>query len=724
MNVAKTWAVVALMSGVIGIAASAAAGTKYPAIFVANEYAVTAYPTGIAGDVAPIALTTDMADPSGIARDASGRIYVTNPPTNTVSVNAASANGNVPPIAVIGGSKTRLANPNAIALDASGKIYVLNGGNNSITVYPPLASSTGILNEAPVASIAGRKTRLDNPAGIALDSQGDIYVANDLGGPVVAGESYDKGMVTVYHSGSHGNVAPIATISGAETELAYPIGIALDSGGNIYVSNSNTANSSSGLNDFASITVYPAGSNGNASPSSVIAGDSTGLTYSPGIALDSSRNLYAVGYESGVGYGVNVYPAGSNGNVPPSASIVGANTGLDGPAGIALDSGGSLYVANSYGGPTGGGSVTIYSAGSNGDAAPATTITSSFTGIDGASGIAVDSAGKIYVANESGGPGGLGSVTIYPASSYGAGPPIATIAGNNTGLNNPLEIAVESNGNIFVLNSDYSITVYQAGSSGDVTPKATFNIDGSGKNSPAGMAVDAHGDVYVANQGSGGCHGSTLLIPCNQAYPDSIAIYRAGSHGNTEPSAVIVGPDTQLATPSAIAVDHSGNIYVANQGLQKCTHYDEPGGGYVICGPVGASVTVYAPGSSGDVMPIATISGAKTELRLPNGITVDSYGNIYVLNFGFPQGGHGGFGGRPAARGTVVQNGRTAIREVIPVGRTTVEIGFYEQAQAGIDAILIFGAGSDGDVAPAGGIGGPYTGLYDPAGIAIGPAGR
>ncbi len=712
MNIAKTWAVAALMSGAIGIAASVAAGTNHPTIFVANGYDVTAYPTGIAGDVAPIALTTDMADPEGIARDASGRIYVTNAPTNTVTVYAASANGNVPPIAVIGGSKTRLANPNGIALDASSKIYVLSGAENRITVYPALASSTGILNEAPIAAIAGSKTRLDSPAGIALDSQGNIYVANDLGGPVVAGESYDKGTVTVYPAGSHGNVAPIATISGAETGLAYPIGIALDSGGNIYVGNSDTANTSSYLKYEPSITVYPAGSNGNTSPVATITGDNTDLGYPLSIALDSSGNIYAA--DSG---NVVVYSAGSNGNVSPSAIIVGADTGLNGPSGIALDSDRNIYVSNIYGGPTEGGSVTIYPAGSSGDAAPATTITSSFNGLDRPSGIAVDSAGNIYVANESGGPGGLGSVAIYPAGSYGAGTPIATIAGDNTGLINPLGIAVESNGNIFVLNGNYAITVYPAGSSGDVTPTATFNIDGSGKNSPASMAVDAHGDVYVANQGNVVCNQLT----CYQIYPDSIAIYRAGSKRNTEPSAVIAGAHTNLATPSAIAINHSGDIYVTNEGPLKCIHHGIPGVGYVTCGSAGASVTVYAAASSGDVMPIATISGAKTELGYPNGIAVDSYGNIYVLNFGaMAHYGLIGVGGGPVARGTVVQNGRTAIREGNPRGGTPV-VGFFDFFQAGSDAILIFGAGSDGDVAPAGGIGGPYTGLYDPAGIAIGP---
>jgi hypothetical protein len=162
----------------------AAAGAK-PTIFVASFHDVTAFPIASRGDVAPIALTTDMASPSGIARDASGRIYVTNSATSTVTIYAANSNGNVPPLAVIGGSRTRLVNPTGIALDSTGKIHVLNisaNGHDSITVYPPVGASIGILNEAPIADIAGSKTLLDDPIGIAIDSQNNIYVANDRGG--------------------------------------------------------------------------------------------------------------------------------------------------------------------------------------------------------------------------------------------------------------------------------------------------------------------------------------------------------------------------------------------------------------------------------------------------------------------------------------------------------------------------------------------------------------
>ncbi len=705
MIVARTWAVAALLVGVIGIAVSAAAGTKYPTIFVANGYDVTAYPARSTGDVAPIALTTDTAAPNGVATDSSGRIYVTNGATNTVTVYAADANGNVPPIAVIGGSKTRLANPNGIALDASGKIYVLNSmnySNGSITVYPPLDAGTGILNEAPIAVIAGSKTRLDNAAGITLDSKGNIYVANGLRVRVRPDQSYDSGRLTVYRAESNGNVAPIATISGHRTGLAYPVGIALDSGGNIYVANYYTANTRSDLKYDSSITVYPAGSNGNAPPSAVIAGDNTGLSYPQGIALDSSGNLYAEGYGNGVGYSVNVYPEGSNGNVSPSASIAGADTGMDGPFAIALDSSGNIYVLNSYGGTAQLGSVTAYPAGSSGDTVPTATITSNFTRLPFASGIAVDSPGNIYVTNTLSGAGEDFSIEIYPAGSYATGPPIATIAGDDTGLYFPFGIALDSSGNISVLNRSVqnrggTVTVYPAGSAGDAMPNAMINIDTSGKNSPTGVAVNPGGDLYVANQGGVKCDQQS----CFQTSLDSVAVYPAGSDGDAKPSAVISGGATNLASPSAIAVDHTGRIYVTNEGIAKCMR----GCGQCIPIPAGpGSVSVYGPGSKGDVMPLATISGPNTGLRFPYEIAVDSSEKIYVLNsagIGF------------ACSGIVKERG--AVKVGVPkAGIFADRIG---------DPILIFAAGSNGDVAPIGTIGGPYTGLYGPVGIAVGPAG-
>jgi hypothetical protein len=83
----------------------------------------------------------------------------------------------VKPLATIVGAKTNLAHPQALALDRRGRIYVLNanewsgkpGDHGSVTVYPFLGDRTGILDETPIATIAGPDTKLDmGPMDIAV----------------------------------------------------------------------------------------------------------------------------------------------------------------------------------------------------------------------------------------------------------------------------------------------------------------------------------------------------------------------------------------------------------------------------------------------------------------------------------------------------------------------------------------------------------------------------
>ena len=100
MKAAKAWAAAAILLPMIGpirgaVAATPASADPDAAIFVANNVNVTAYPVGTDGDVAPIALTTGMANPSSIAEDASGRIYVANNGANTVTVKVANTTNEV-----------------------------------------------------------------------------------------------------------------------------------------------------------------------------------------------------------------------------------------------------------------------------------------------------------------------------------------------------------------------------------------------------------------------------------------------------------------------------------------------------------------------------------------------------------------------------------------------------------------------------------------------------
>ncbi len=208
--------------------------------------------------------------------------------------------------------------------------------------------------------------------------------------------------MTVYPAGSSGNAAPSATISGDNTYLYEPTAIAIDSTGKIYVTES-----------FDAVVVFPNGSTGNATPSAIIdsriSGSVTDLDNPVAVAVDNLGNTYLAnnGSENGRSDTVSVYLPGSNSNVVPSATITGSNTGLDFPFGIAIDSVASkIYVANNT--P----SVTIYPVATNSNTAPSATISGSNTGLTDPTGVALDSGGNIYVADI-----GVDSVFVFPAGS-------------------------------------------------------------------------------------------------------------------------------------------------------------------------------------------------------------------------------------------------------------------------------------------------------------------
>src|SRR5271154_6159955 len=183
VRVATIAAVAMTMLAVVGLhrfSGRAYSADPTPTLFVTDGCAqgVLAYPASGSGDIPPLAAGTGLGSPRFVAFDKNGNIYVSNNCSNDITIFAKGSNGDSAPIAKIAGAATGLSSPEGIAVDPkSGNIYVANEAA-SVTIYPALGSSTGNLNEAPIATISGGNTDLLKPIGIALDSGLNIYVAD------------------------------------------------------------------------------------------------------------------------------------------------------------------------------------------------------------------------------------------------------------------------------------------------------------------------------------------------------------------------------------------------------------------------------------------------------------------------------------------------------------------------------------------------------------------
>jgi sugar lactone lactonase YvrE len=345
----------------------------------------------------------------------------------------------------------------AVTVTAAGgqALYVVNDGHDGgieccrfgSSELPPQSVSVYTGNAAPAGTLAGANTgsmeRFTYPQGIAVDGAGRLYVA-DGGG---------RNRILVFAPGATGNATPVDSIVGSNTGLSYPSGLALDAAGRLYVANIVPPPA-----DSYSVTVYAAGATGNATPIATILGSNTGLNVPIGIALDATGRLYVANVLS-----ITVYAAGANGNATPSATIQGSATGLDRPIGLAVDGSGNIYVVanflfcgyDSLGRPppdtvayNAKQSIVVFAAGATGNASPIATIQGSNTGLDGALGLAVDAAGRLWVANATSCPARMdnpepsfGSITVYAPGATGNVAPVARIAGNSTRLFGPAWIA-------------------------------------------------------------------------------------------------------------------------------------------------------------------------------------------------------------------------------------------------------------------------------------------
>jgi hypothetical protein len=253
-----------------------------------------------------------------------------------------------------------------------------------------------------------------------VDGAGNAYVGGETfgtgggsGGPPLASVE-----ILVYAPGASGS-NPTRTITSASFQVNQGgiTALAVDGSGNLYVSGVLAA-----PNLGIGVAVFSPTVSGGAIPIRIIEGSATtivGLGTVP-IAVDSAENIYISTADPLAPDSILIFNASASGNVPPTSTIGGTLTTINVIQGLALDSAGNIYVSNLPSGQNASPEILEFSAGSTGNIAPTRTISGPATTMNAIGSLALDTAGNIYVLND------LNLLKFAP-NAMGNVAPIATI---------------------------------------------------------------------------------------------------------------------------------------------------------------------------------------------------------------------------------------------------------------------------------------------------------
>ena len=572
---------------------------------------------GFSGDGGPATLA-QLNNPGGLAAD-SNNLYIADSVNNRIR-RVTLSNGTINTFAGTGtagysgdgaaATNANLNNPQGLALDSAGDLYVADAANQVIRRINPAGTIATVAGNGTVgASGDGQpatSAQLNTPNGVAVDASFNIYIA-DSGNhrirKITGGTATTIGtMSTIAGNGIPGFQGDngLATVA----ELNFPTAVALDPSGLIY------------LTDFNNSRVRRIAPNGVIT--TVAGGGSGGLTTPTGITVDPTSNLYID--DSGASRMLKFSISG--------ASAIFAGTGVryylgDGGAGtsaqlvqpqqLAVTAQG-VYIAD-----RGEGRIRQILPGGN------ITSTAGATGL-GPAGVAVDSANNLYLADAVGNQ----VLRISPAGvpSLVAGTGVAGFFGDNGSatsaqLNQPSAVAVDTAGNVYIADTNNNRIRKVTAANGIITTLAGNGAPAYGGdngistaalvNLPTGIAVDQSTNIYIADTGNNRIrkiNGSTGIITT------------VAGNGNRAYSGD-GGPATSASinTPHGVALDSLGNLYVPDYSarVRKVS----------ISGVITTIAGNGTSGYSGDNGP--ALSG---ELSLPWGVTVDGSGTVYVSDVG------------------------------------------------------------------------------------------
>ncbi len=516
------WPLAIAAAAVLVAAIAAAAVLPGSASPPAAGHAVASLAT-IAGEVcSPAAATAQGMVPDGLASGPNGGFYVSVADQVHSEVCHVSASGAVSLAAGDGtpgylpapyGDATaatgaELYNPAGLAFDG-GELYIADRFNNRVrlvntsgvitTIAGDGASGGPLSAPGPATSVA-----LDRPSAVVVSSSGDVYVADSSANEVL--ELSPSGRLSVFAG------TGVAGFSGAggpatQAELSFPTALALSSNGDLYIADS-------GNNRIRMV-----------SPSGVIT--------------------------TVAGTGV----AGFSGDGGPAPQAE-----LSFPTAIALSSTGALLIAD-------GGNRRVREVSLTGTI---TTVAGNGTlGLSGDGGPATQ-AGLSEPLGVAAGPGG-----IYVADAWNdvvrrilPSGVIETVAGAADGLQFPVAVALNAAGDIFV--ADWSNRVIEvtpsgaartvagtgvAGFSGDGGPAVKAELD-----RPSGLAVAPNGDLYIADSGN----NRVRMVSPNGIITTIAGTGVAGFSGDGGPAV-----KAELNDPEGLAIGPGGGLYIADSHNQR-----------------------------------------------------------------------------------------------------------------------------------------------------------
>lgn len=589
----------------------------------AGSISVLAGQIGGFGNVDGAGMAARFNGAYGVTTDSSGNVYVADYSNHAIrQITSAgvvttfagtkgvsgSANGT--------GTVARFLYPGDVATDSSGNVYVADAGNCAIRKI----TSAGLVSTL-AGSVCGYSNgtgpvaQFRSPGGVTTDVSGNVYVA-DRGNHAIR-KVTSAGVVTTLAGGSLGS----ANGTGSAAQFTFPSDVATDSSGNVYVA--DTGNNVIRKITPAGVVTTLAGRAGQSG-----SGDGTGINANfnrpSGVATDSSGNVYVA--DSGNYTIRQITSAGVVTTLAGSAGLSGSTDGtgtaarFSSASKVATDSSGNVYVGDSFTVRKimSGGVVTTLAGmaaaiGSDDGMAAAAKFSSP-------SGVATDSNGNIYIGDHQismsmGSP--VYTQYLRKISPSGVVMTLASFGGaSGPGAGrNPIGLATDNSANIYVANLDRHIiqkftpggsTTILAGSFG-----ATGSVDGTGAaarfNRPSGVVTDSSGNVYVAD-----CGNYTI----RKVTPAGVVTTLAGSAGM---SGLVdgTGAAARFGNPSGVAIDSSGNVYVADYAaIRKVT-------------PTGVVTTLAGGGGSSGS---ADGTGSAAQFDGAYGIAVDSGGNVYVAD--------------------------------------------------------------------------------------------